>query len=138
MTGGKAAGAPRNHGGFTLIEILIALVVVGIGVGVFIKLQSSSGSRLSSSSRMLKAGQIVEKHLEAMRIGIAQDTVTNWPPRDTTYVEDRLNVVRRVSPALSPKTGAALVNVRRVDLSVAWGRKPTDSLRVSTYVAKRF
>lgn len=138
MRDGKAAGASRGQGGFTLIEILIALLVVGIGVGVFMKMQSSSGTRLSGSSRMLKAGQIIEKHMEAMRIVIAQDTVSNWPPRDTAYVEDRLNVVRRVSPAHSPKSGEPLVNVRRVELSVAWGRKASDSLRISTYVAKRF
>lgn len=138
MMGGKTAGGPRGQGGLTLIEILIALVVVGFGVVLFLKMQSSSGTRLSNSSHMLQAGQIVEKHMEAIRVKIAQDTVSNWPPRDTAYVENRLNVVRRVSPARSPKTGEVLANVRRVDLSVAWGRRPTDSLRISTYVAKKF
>ncbi|HLP40282.1 MAG TPA: prepilin-type N-terminal cleavage/methylation domain-containing protein [Fibrobacteria bacterium] len=138
MTSGKTAGSPRGQGGLTLIEILIALVVVGFGVGLFLKMQSSAGARLHGSSQMLQAGQIVEKHMEAMRITIAQGNISSWPPQDTAYVENRLSVSRRVSQAISPKTGDVLANVRKVDLSVAWGKRPIDSLRISTYVAKQF
>ncbi len=127
-----------RQSGLTLLEIMIAVVVVGIGVGLFITLQNSSGSRLAGNSNLLKAGQIVEKHMEAIRISIAGDTVSNWPPGDTTYLENRIKVVRKVSSARSPKTNALLPNVRKVDLIASWGTGKSDTLNISTYVAKRF
>lgn len=124
--------------GLTLLEIMIAIVVIGIGVGIFLKMQKSSGSNMAGNSKMMRAGQIVEKHVEAIRISIARDTVANWPPRDTTYTESLLKVVRKVTAANSPKTGANLPNVRKVDLIISWGKFRQDSLDVSTYVSRRF
>lgn len=124
--------------GLTLIEILIALVVVGVAVGLFMTLQRNSGSRLAGNSNLLKAGQIIEKHMEAMRISVARDTVANWPPRDTAYVETLIRVARTVSPARSPKNNAVLPNVRKVDIVATWGQGKVDTLNISTYVAKRF
>lgn len=124
--------------GLTLMEILIAIVVVGVGVGLFMTLQRNSGSRLAGNSNLLKAGQLIEKHMEAMRIAVARDTVSNWPPRDTSYQESRISVVRTVSAARSPKNNAVLPNVRRIDIVAAWGSGRNDTLNISTYVAKRF
>ena len=128
----------NRQSGLTLLEIMIAVVVVGIGVGLFITLQNNSGSRLAGNSNLLKAGQIVEKHMEAMRISVARDTVSNWPPRDTTYLENRIQVVRKISAARSPKTSAVLPNVCKVDLIASWGSGQNDTLNISTYVARRF
>jgi prepilin-type N-terminal cleavage/methylation domain-containing protein len=128
---------PGRQGGLTLLEILIAIVVVGIAVSLFMNLQRRSGSRLAGNSNLLKAGQIIERHMEAMRISIARDTVANWPPRDTSFKENRITLVRRISAARSPKTGDLLPNVRRVDVITAWGTGQGDSLNISTYVAKR-
>jgi prepilin-type N-terminal cleavage/methylation domain-containing protein len=131
-------GKPGNQSGLSLMEILIALVVIGIGVGVFLKMQKGSGSNLAGNSKMMRAGQLVEKHIEAMRIKIARDTVANWPPGDTSYTENLLKVERKISAAASPKTGDDLPNVRKVDIIVSWGKFRQDSLDVSTYVSKRF
>lgn len=130
-----------NHGpqsGLTLIEILIALIIIGIAVGLFLNLSGRSGSRLSGNSRMLMAGQLVEKHVESIRISIAQDTIANWPPRDTSFVEGRLRLARTISSATSPKTGLALPNVRKVRLNVSWGTGALDSLNITTHVTRRF
>ena len=124
--------------GLTLLEIMIAIVVIGIGIGVFLTMQKSSGRNMSGNGKMMRAGQIVEKHVEAIRINIARDTVANWPPRDTTYTENLLKVVRKVSAAKSPKTGDDLPNVRKVELIISWGQSHQDSLDVSTYVSRRF
>jgi prepilin-type N-terminal cleavage/methylation domain-containing protein len=124
--------------GLTLLEIMIAIVVIGIGIGIFLKMQKNSGSNMAGNSKMMRAGQIVEKHVEAIRISIARDTIANWPPRDTTYTENLLKVVRKVSAAKSPKTAANLPNVRKVDLTISWGKFRQDSLDVSTYVSRRF
>lgn len=131
-------GKPRFQSGLSLMEILIALVVIAIGVGVFLKMQKGSGSNLAGNSKMMRAGQLVEKHIEAMRIHIAKDTVANWPPKDTAYTEALLKVQRKVSDAFSPKGGAPLPNVCKVDIIVSWGKFRQDSLDVSTYVSRRF
>lgn len=138
MKSASRSTSDNGQRGLSLIEILIALVVIGIGVGVFLKMQTSSGSHMSGNSKMMRAGQQVEKHIEAIRIGIARDTVANWPPDDTTYSEDMLKVVRRVSDAKSPKTGTVLPNVRKIEVIVSWGTFRKDSLDVTTYVTRRF
>lgn len=124
--------------GLTLLEIMIAIVVIAIGIGIFLKMQKSSGSNMTGNSKMMRAGQIVEKHVEAIRISIARDTVANWPPHDTTYTENLLKVERKVKAATSPRTGANLPNVREVDLTISWGKFHQDSLDVSTYVSRKF
>lgn len=128
----------RGQRGLSLIEIMIALVVVGVGIGIFVRLQGNSGSRLSGNSKMMMAGQLVEKNVEAIRINIARDTLANWPPHDTSFTEGRLKLVRKISGANSPKSGAVLPNVRKVDLIVSWGSGTLDSMDVTTYVARRF
>ena len=132
MSGGRA-----RQRGLTLMEILIAILVVGVGVTLFMVLQKGSGTRLAGNSSLLKAGQIVEKHMETLRISIARDTVANWPPRDTSLVEVRISLVRKVSEARSPRNTAPLPNARRIDIIAAWGPGPGDSLGIVTYVAKR-
>jgi prepilin-type N-terminal cleavage/methylation domain-containing protein len=127
-----------RQAGLSLVEIMIALVVIGIGVGVFLKMQTNSGSNMSGNSKMMRAGQLVEKHIEAIRISVARDTVANWPPEDTTYAENGLKLVRRISEARSPKTGAVLPNARKVELILSWGTFRKDSLDVTTYVTRRF
>lgn len=129
---------PQDQTGLTLMEILITLVVIGVGVGVFLKMSGSSGSSAEGNSKMLRAGQLVERHIEAMRIGIARDTMANWPPDDTSYTDNGLKVTRKVSSAKSPKDNSVLPNVRKVDVIVTWGAFKTDSLDVTTYVTKRF
>ncbi len=123
--------------GLTLMEVLIALVVMGIAVSLFLNMQKRSGGRLSANSNLLKAGQLIEKHVEAIRISVASDTTRNWPPRDTSYTEARITLVRRVSEARSFKGNLPLPNVRRVQLLARWNN-PRDSLVITTYVAKRF
>lgn len=138
MKSGARTASPDSQAGLSLMEIMIALVVIGIGVGVFLKMQTNSGSNMSGNSKMMRAGQLVEKHVEAIRISIARDTIANWPPRDTTYTEAGLKVVRRIFEASSPNTPAVLPNVRKVELTVSWGTFRKDSLDVTTYVTRRF
>ncbi|MDB5105449.1 MAG: hypothetical protein JWP91_3138 [Fibrobacteres bacterium] len=138
IAGPVPSGRGGGQSGLTLMEIMIAIVVIAIGVGVFVTMQKNSGSNLAGNSKMMRAGQLVEKHVEAMRIGIARDTAGNWPPNDTSYTEAGLKVERRISQAVSPKTLTVLSNVRKVDIIVSWGKSHQDSLDVTTYVSRRF
>jgi type II secretory pathway pseudopilin PulG len=138
----KAKSAMREarprQGGWSLLETLLALVLVGLGLFVWSRVQGASWGQSRDNARMQQAGQLIEKHIEAMRVGFAQNPGVHWPPRDTSFTSGDLNLVRRVNPASSPKDGQNLPNVRRVDISVAWGRTSLDSINISTYVTLKF
>jgi prepilin-type N-terminal cleavage/methylation domain-containing protein len=131
----------RGQRGWSLIEVVAAIVVVGLGVSLYVKVNKMSSSGSGTNSRMLIAGKMIEKHLEDMRIAIAADTARNWPPPSLSVPAappHRISLVRRVGPAHSPKDGALVRNVVRVDLVAQWTLPTRDSLKVTTYVAKRF
>jgi hypothetical protein len=49
-----------------------------------------------------------------------------------------LALTRTVSGAISPKDGEALATVRKIDLTVSWGTRSLDTMKVTTYVSKSF
>jgi Tfp pilus assembly protein PilV len=127
--------------GWSLIETLAAIIVLGIGVTLFTKVQKMSSQQSGTNSKMLMAGKMIEKHLEDTRIKISKDTNANWPPKDKTIpptLPDNITLVSIVSDALSPEDGALVVNVKRLDIKASWTQPHADSLKVTTYVAKRF
>jgi type II secretory pathway pseudopilin PulG len=134
-------GAGRAQGGWTLIEAMAAIVVVGIGVLFFMKVQQSSSRGSGDNSRLLIAGKMLEKFLEDTRITIAKDTLANWPPTSQTLkgaAPSYITITSTVSTALSPVDGKAVRNVVKMDLKASWTRPYADSLKVTTYVSKRF
>lgn len=141
---GKPADRPdasRPERGWSLIEALAAIVVVGIGVTLFAKVQKMSSGDSTTNSRILMAGKMIEQHLEDTRILIAQDTLTNWPPKTKTIAASAPNFLTlksTVDKAFSPKDGQEVANVVRMDIVVSWETPRPDNLKVTTYVAKRF
>lgn len=134
------ARKPERQRGWTLIEVLAAVVVVGIGLLFFTRVQHSSSRGSGENSRILIAGKMLEKYLEDTRIKIAKDTV-NWKPVNATLpaaAPDYITIRSTVSPAKSPVDGAVVNNVVRMDLVASWTRPYADSLAVTTYVSKRF
>ena len=134
-------GSSRRQRGWTLIEVLAAVVVVGIGLLFFSRVQHSSSRGSGENSRILVAGKMLEKFLEDTRITIARDTTHNWPPVTRTVAAvapDYITIRSTVSPAYSPVDGAVVNNVMRMDLVASWTRPYADSLAVTTYVSKRF
>jgi prepilin-type N-terminal cleavage/methylation domain-containing protein len=127
--------------GWSLIEVVAAIVVVGIGITLFTKVQRMTSRTSSTNSKILLAGKMIEQHLEDMRILIARDTLRNFPPVDLTIspsAPNNITLVRDISPALSPKDGAVVNNVVQVDIKTSWTAPYPDSLKVTTYVSKRF
>lgn len=132
------SGASR---GWSLLETLVAVVVLGMGVLMYMRMQGRASGMARMNSDLVKAGQILEQHVEGLRVRISRDPVGNWPPKDTSYFDpdlDRFTVDRRVKQVRSPKDGAMLSGVRQLDITVAWGRRALDTLRVTTYVSKNF
>jgi prepilin-type N-terminal cleavage/methylation domain-containing protein len=128
--------------GFSLLEVMASVVVVGMGIYLFMKTQGTTRRSGYASSQLKLAGHLIDRHLEDMRITIAQDTIANWPPATgVTVVESGITLVRTVSSAVSPRDGAVLSRVRKVEILTYWGPAPRtslDTLRITTYVAKRF
>jgi prepilin-type N-terminal cleavage/methylation domain-containing protein len=134
---------PRGRGekGWTLLEVLAAVVVVGIGILMFTRVQHASSRDSNTNSRILMAGKSIEKFLEDTRIAIAKDTLRNWPPATRTIAGTAPNYIKiasTVTPAFSPKDGAPVANVVRMDIMASWTQPYKDSLKVTTYVSKRF
>jgi prepilin-type N-terminal cleavage/methylation domain-containing protein len=130
-----------NQRGWSLIESLAAIVVIGIAVALFTKVQHMTNRDSGTNSKILLAGKMIEKHLEDTRIYIGKDTINNWPPRSNTLsptAPEFITLVSQVGPAFSPKDGAPVNNVVRMDILTYWTSPYTDSLKVTTYVAKRF
>lgn len=134
------AKGPRGQSGWSLLELLIAIVVLGLGITVFMKMQGRSTGIARSNANVQRAAQLIGRHVESMRVAIARDP-TAWPPRDTTFADpDRpgLMVKRVVLGAISPKDGASIATVRRIDLTVSWGNRTLDTMKVTTYVSRSF
>ena len=141
MDGTAASAGPRRSRGWSLLETLVAMVVLGAGVTLYMGVQNRNSGITRGNSDLYRAGQILDKHLEALRVRIAQDTLANWPPLDTTYQDalyERVTVERKVSEAYSPKDGVLLPSVRTIHMQLSWGTGHLDTLRVTTYVSKRF
>jgi prepilin-type N-terminal cleavage/methylation domain-containing protein len=136
-------GRLRSEGGqrgWSLLELLIAVVVLGIGITVFMRMQSRSSGLARANSNMQRASQLIEKHVESLRVRIARDAKA-WPPKDTSYTDPEFNqlaIKRVVGGAISPRDGASLPGVRRIDITVAWGAHTLDTMKVTTYVSKSF
>lgn len=130
-----------GQGGWSLLEVLAAIAVIGLGISLFIKVQGMSSRGSGTNSKQLVAGRMVEKYLEDMRIKIASDT-SKFPPASATVAASAPNFISlqsTISTAYSPKDPAEVVaNVVKVEILCKWTMPTKDSLKVVTYVAKRF
>ena len=133
--GGKSG---CGESGLSLLEVMAALFILAVSIALLIKLEGRSRITFSSSSKLMKAGQLLEGQIEAIRIHIAQDTVLNWPPEDSLWKENGITIRRSFTALVSPMDGAALPNLRKVELQAVWGLLKPDTLQVTTYVSKRF
>lgn len=127
--------------GLTLLETLLAVIVLGLGVMLYARVQSGATGLSRGNKDLARADQLLGRYVESVRVAVARDPVVNWPPRDTFFVDPahpRLSLESRVSAARSPKDAALLPGVRRLDITVAWGARPLDTLKVTTYVSKSF
>ena len=136
----KNQSGQSGQAGWSLLELLIAIVVLGLGITVFMRMQSRSSGISRANANMQRASQLIGKHVESLRVRIARDAGA-WPPRDTTYIDPQfqnLTLARTVGGAISPQDGASLPGVRRIDLTVSWGSRTLDTMKVTTYVSKSF
>lgn len=138
MKGWMGGKSGSWESGLSLLEVMAALVILVVAIALFMKFEGRSRITFSSSSNLMNAGQLLEGQIEAIRIHIAQDTVHNWPPEDSLWKEKGITIRRSFTAVVSPMDGAALPNLRKVELQAVWGLLKPDTLQVTTYVSKRF
>lgn len=126
-----------------MLETMAAAVIIGIGVALFTQIQVASNKQSRRNTDLLKAGQLIESEIDSLRTYIARDTLTNWTSFVTnspaSRVVGRVKIVRTVSGAISPKSPFANIpNVKQVDITAYWGTGTLDTMKVTTYVSRRF
>ena len=125
--------------GFTLLEILVAMMILAFFIGTAVIVQQNTMSRTRSSNKMLVAGHLIEKQIEYMRMQILKDPDTNWPPTDTTFTSNDITVDCNISYAYDLETGSTKIDsVRKLDIEATWVAGKPDTLAVETYLAKMF
>jgi len=144
----------HESSGFTLIEVLLAMIIISVSAVAVLMWQKTSWSQTSSTNRLMVAGQIVEKQIEKQRMAIARDPVDSFAAFKTAYsYTNNSSGVIVVDSTVSPPVLVrwivydtlhdpnlhAIRNVCKVNLTAWWtGCKPTDSLQVETRIAKNF
>ncbi len=128
----------RHQSGFALMEILVAMAILGVGFSFILMSDKISWNTTKSSIKMLKAGHLIEKNIEQLRIHISSNPAANFPPTDTSFTEDGITFQRKITTAYSPKTGTALSNIRKLEITTAWGSSVNDSLNIQTYISRDF
>lgn len=125
--------------GFAIMEIILIMVVIGIIAANIMVLQKSSWKMSSSSNKLLLAGQIIDRQVEQMRMFVDRNPSANFPPRDSSFVENGITVKWTLSTVTrSVGTKVNIDNVRECNLIAGWGKNKWDSLKVRTYLARNF
>jgi type II secretory pathway pseudopilin PulG len=128
----------KSNLGFSLLEALISLAIIGvIGVLIF-SFQTSTWKMVTSSNHTIVAGHMIEKQIESIRMNIDQNPTANFPPAGGWVTGNGVTLTWTISPAARPTDGGPLSNVRKCDFIAGWGSGKSDTLTVSTYLAKKF
>ena len=135
-------GASR---GFTLVEIVIAMVIVALSSTAILYAVRISWNSTARSNRILTAGHLLEQEVERVRAYVAQDPQNRFPTvpgldgTDTTIDDFTLRwKIVHPAPDIHPDPGAPLENVAHARLTALWARPFTDSIVLETYLARDF
>jgi prepilin-type N-terminal cleavage/methylation domain-containing protein len=135
--------------GFTLIEVLLAMIIVMVSATSVLMWQKTSWSQTSSTNRLMVAGHVIEKQIEKRRMTIAENPSANF----ASFIQNSTMVVidSSVTPYITvlwtiyapdslkdPQTGNNLNNVRKVQISAGYGSGSADTLKVVTAISKNF
>jgi len=118
------------HAGFTLIEVMIALVILSIGILALVKLQISAIQGNTLSQNMTTAVSLAEQRVEQLK-----DTpYAQIPPSESvTVTAANRNFTRQVTVTDS----SPLLNTKTVSVLVTWQDKAkTHTVPLIVIIAK--
>jgi general secretion pathway protein I len=105
----------RVSPGFTLLEVLLALVIVGIAISVVLQLFSFNLRNVASSEDYVKAAMVAESKLRQI-VDNGDLTERQWS--ENTGDGYRFDVA--VSPIEKDKAQAVDMKLLQVDLTMSW------------------
>lgn len=133
--------------GFTLVEVLIAVVMISICAVSTLMWQKTSWERTARTNRIIVAGQVIEKQVEMIRQTIAQNPKTNFDQFKDRFIDNDVVIIDsssapfihvrwNVYDTLHSPTNKLIKNVCQVKLAAWWNKQ--DTIRVTTCIAKNF
>lgn len=141
---------PKGANGFTLVEVLLAMIIIATSAVAVLMWQKTSWSQASTTNKLMVAGQVVEKQIEKQRMIIAENPVQNFPKFKTGFDNvDSVIVDTTVTPMISVRWHAydtlhdpnhhLITDVFQVKLAAYWpGAMSSDTLYVEARIAKNF
>jgi prepilin-type N-terminal cleavage/methylation domain-containing protein len=117
--------APRARGGFTLVEVMLAVVLLAIGVLAMLALQMSAMRGSQLGRHYTEASQVARDTMEGLLQADWDDIpLSGWtPPVDrevTVQIDGEPESVTQVYQVSQRISGAADPDMRMVDVRVTW------------------
>lgn len=124
MTSRASQPTKVDDRGFTLVEIMIALVVIAIGVMALSGVQTRSSNDVYETGRTSRALALAQQHLETIRSAGYTAAVSD------SGTQDVFDWMARVD-----STG---VDLKRIDVTVTWPeQQQTRTVRLTTLLSSR-
>jgi general secretion pathway protein I len=115
-----------SHGGFTLLEILVALVIFALAFGVLAQIMWT-GLRQSDVARSLAAATLLARS-ELARVGVEVPLRVGRAEGET---EDGMGWHTAIDLVEGPGENQSLATYQ-VQVTVAWGASPAEQLTLTT------
>jgi type IV pilus assembly protein PilV len=120
---------PKKSAGFTLIELVVAILVFALGIMGIMKMHSASVQSNNYSMQLTEALSIAEDQMEILRgMGFASNVMSVGAPHTQT-INDSGNQVTRGIPyniSYTVTDPGNAVPTRNIALTVRWKEKTLD------------
>jgi type IV pilus assembly protein PilV len=116
--------------GFTLIEVMIALVIMSIGLTALAAVQISAIRGNDFSKRMTTAVSIAEARMEQIKNGSYASII---PESAIQVTQSNMNFTRQVAVT----NNSPLANTKTINVTVSWSeRSKSPSVPITTIVSQ--
>ena len=122
----KRSAAKRKEGGFSLVELMIAIALLSIGILTMMTMQVNSIRTNASARRITQSATIGADRVEKL-IGLPYTDDLLLPESEHTFVDGRYTIQWQVSPDHHP-----IENVKTIQVTVT--TQEAGQPRSTTYV----